>query len=658
MRRGVARVTQVLALALLAGAGRAQAQAIITIDDVQIRELSSGSFVLRPITVRTSPAPPPSDVTVDWVLVAGSAKDLAGPPDNDFIMANGTLTFSQFGDGTEDIPVQINADTVNEWTLPLTYHQDEVFFIQLSNPTNATIQKGRATVTLLDDDRPMPGLQFLAAVSGGTGAAGQNKLLWRVPAAPIQPNDILIRWNSDAGCAPPATATEPLSGADAGQGYFVATFLNVMGGAGALQSWVHGGRQLNRRYCYSLFTYYGGSPTGEPMSVAATPFDAATGPVAWRYSPGCYPPCGAAALAPPTVGLDAIYTVDNYGVVHAMARGASGGSWPTTPFPWNPVSVGKPTQNRSPVVPLNGVSRLFLGTDGGGVHAVDARFGNVVWSRSVAFGSALPSLTTGTTQAQPAGLFKPWGGNNDMLLVGTNNALGNNAFFALQPATGADIASYPDPAMGNVTGMAVVDYAANRVYFGTSEPSATLFALDLGPTDSPGLTLSPLAWNPKPMGTGTYGAPVLRGGTVYLGDSTGEVHTLHLSDSTSYACPTGDGPVKGFVWPDRRDDRLYFATNGKVHGFRDPVTASPFSIWSTNVTSPSMVLQKPGSDFLYVGDGNGNLVQIDVSNPSPPTLLPLEGPGVQIGAPSLDGGFGLVLVGSSTGTIHAVRVPF
>ena len=30
--------------------------------------------------------------------------------------------------------------------------------------------------------------------------------------------------------------------------------------------------------------------------------------------------------------------------------------------------------------------------------------------------------------------------------------------------------------------MAVVDYAANRVYFATSSPSATLFALDMGPS--------------------------------------------------------------------------------------------------------------------------------------------------------------------------------
>jgi len=214
--------------------------------------------------------------------------------------------------------------------------------------------------------------------------------------------------------------------------------------------------------------------------------------------------------------------------------------------------------------------------------------------------------------------------------------------------------------MGNVTGMAVVDYGANRVYFGTSNPSRTFFALDLGAAGAPSLVLSPPAWNRKPMGAGTFGAPVMRGVTAYLGDSAGEVHALHVAggmSGTSYNCPTGDGPAKGFLWPDRRDDRLYFATNGKVHGYRDDGTAF-VPIWSTDVTTPSMVLQKPGTDYLYVGDGNGRLVQIDVTDPLSPDALLLEGPGVQIGAPSLDGGFNLVLVGSSTGTIHAVRVPF
>jgi len=69
-----------------------------------------------------------------------------------------------------------------------------------------------------------------------------------------------------------------------------------------------------------------------------------------------------------------------------------------------------------------------------------------------------------------------------------------------------------------------------------------------------------------------------------------------------------------------------------------------------------MVLQKPGTDFLYLGDGQGRLVQIKVSDMSTTPLL-LES-GVQIGAPSLDGPNSILIVGSATGTIYGVRVPY
>jgi hypothetical protein len=122
-----------------------------------------------------------------------------------------------------------------------------------------------------------------------------------------------------------------------------------------------------------------------------------------------------------------------------------------------------------------------------------------------------------------------------------------------------------------------------------------------------------------------------------------------------YGAGTGDGPVKGFVWPDRRNDNVYFATTSLVHALRD--TGSGFS--NVNgpypVTTPSMVLQRPGSDLLYVGDGGGRLVQIDLLTGV--LSVSLE-PGIQIGAPSLDNQHGLVIVGSNTGNVYAVRVPF
>jgi len=644
MGRGVAWVTQALAVVLLAGAATAHAQMTVSVADLRTAELSSGLWMANiPVTLNN---PAPGTITVDWAIVPGSATQTPG---NDYfaLPANGTVTFL-FSEDTKTIPLQIRGDTLDEWTLPQTYHQDEVFFIQLSNPVNATIQKSRSTITLIDDDRPLPGVQFLSATSGGILTPATNKLKWRIPGAQVPPDDVTIRWNTGASCIFPTN----VGGGSGGMS------LGFAGLPGTVQIWTHSSAP-GLQHCYSVFAIYGGSPTTEVAQVKATPFDTNAGPVAWRYSPGCYPPCAAATLAPPSVGFDATYTVGNDGVLHAMQRGPLGGAWPSS---WNPLSLGKPTQSRSPAVPMRVVPtlgdwRLFVGTDGGGLHAVDGLTGSLLWSRSDAFSNALPSLTTGTSQAQPAGIFKAFGGQNDMLLVGTHNGVGNNSFLALDPATGNPQDSYSDPAMGDVRGMAVVDYAGNRVLFLTASAGATLYSLNLG-APMPDLTLGSLPvplTNPNGFGSGTSGSAVLRNNRLIFGDSVDQIYAVNLVTGASYTRSTGNGPVKGFVWPDRRNNNLYFSADDKVHVVEDDgVSFNP--LWEAgSIVGLSMVLQKPGTDYLYVGDGNGRLIQINVATQSQ-TPLVLEGPTVQIGAPSLDGPNNLIVVGSSTGTIHAVRV--
>lgn len=636
MGGGVARITQALTAAVLLSAAAAQAQIPVSVDDVRVAEGSSGFWSIS-IAVRLS-GPPPTSVTVDYTILPGSA--LSGT-DYTAVPANGTLTFPALSSAPQFIPgVQINGDGVDEWSL--TLQQDKAFFVQLSNPSSGiVIDKGRGTVTLIDDDHANPpGVQFLTAVSTGTGAIGQNKLQWRIPGAPSPVANVHIAWKQGAGCSFPLSETDITGGG----------LVNVGSAAapGAVQTYVHGSRPIGTPHCYSVFTYNGaGFPCGptEIAHVKATPIDT-TGTIAWSYA------SGAASVVPPSVGTDAIYTTDNVGVVHAMNRVAPLGEWPSG---WNPVAVGKPTQNRSAVVPMGSRSRLFLGTDGGGVHAIDGKTGTVVWSRSAV--TALPNV--GGVQAQPAGLFKAFGGNNDMLLVGTN-AGASNTFFALDPGTGNNLGSlYSNPLMGNVTGMAVVDYASNRVFFLTTAASGTFFGLDLGPSGAPNLTLATTlpGGNPRTF-TGTNGSAVLRNSHLVWGDNASTVFGLDLTTGTAYSVGTGDGAVKGFLWPDRRDDRLYFSTNGNVQCLRDAGTtfASCGGAWPVPVTSPSMVLQKPGTDYLYVGDGQGRLIQIKVSDQSSLPLM-LES-GVQIGAPSLDGANNILVVGSATGTIYGVRVPF
>jgi len=635
MRRGVARVTQALLMgAVLLCAAAAQAQITISVDDVRTLEGSAGPWGLL-VPVRLSgPNPGPTIIKVNYMLVAGSA---TAP--SDFTLSSGTLSFG-IGVQTQNITITIQGDTTDEWSPTLM--QDEAFFVQLSLPTGGgVIDKGLGTVTLIDDDHPSAGVQFLTAVSTGTSASGQNKLQWRVPSGLVGGN-IKVAWKQGVGCA------FPLSDTDTAGGGLISPI--TPGSAGTVQTLVHASRPLATPHCYSVITYNAlGIPSSEIAHVKATPIDT-TGKIAWAYA------TGAASVVPPSVGADGIYTTDSNGVVHAMSRVAPLGEWPTG---WNPVAVGKPTDNRSAVVPMGSRTRVFLGTENGGVHAIDGKTGTIVWSRSSAFGSTqLP--TAGGVQAQPAGLFKAFTGNNDMLLVGTNTSA-TNTFFALDPATGLNLATYSHPSMGNVMGQAVVDYGSNRAYFLTQATGATLFSLDLGPAGTPmlALVLTTPFLNPLPEPPGSTGSPVLRGNHLTWGDSSSQVNGLDLLAGTAvYANSTGDGPVKGFVWPDRRDNRIYFASNTRVQCLKDTGTSftSCGGSWPVSVSSPSMVLQMPGTDFIYVGDSGGNLVQINVSNQLT-TSLPLEN-NVQIGSPSLDGPNAILVVGSATGTIYGVRVPY
>ena len=63
----------------------------------------------------------------------------------DFVPTGGTLTFGP-GDQSKTISVQVNGDTQNE--------PDETFFVNLSNPANATIADAKGIGTITNDDQP------------------------------------------------------------------------------------------------------------------------------------------------------------------------------------------------------------------------------------------------------------------------------------------------------------------------------------------------------------------------------------------------------------------------------------------------------------------------------------------------------------------------
>ncbi len=128
---------------------------------------------------------------------------------------------------------------------------------------------------------------------------------------------------------------------------------------------------------------------------------------------------------------------------------------------------------------------------------------------------------------------------------------------------------------------------------------------------------------------------------------------------------TADGPVKGFLFPDRRNDDLIFATDTKVWSVSDSATSLALKWqWTDAGLNPSLILFWPQTNLVYVGSAGGKLYELDftlANTSTPPTFkLQVLGGGLgQVGAPSLDIGVTpkLLLVGSEPGVLYAVQVP-
>jgi hypothetical protein len=310
---------------------------------------------------------------------------------------------------------------------------------------------------------------------------------------------------------------------------------------------------------------------------------------------------------------------------------------------------------------------VLLGVQDGTARAVDAITGQEKWQRVL-----VPPLDpTRRVQAALAGIFKDFGGAWDYGLVGTWDSAGDNKFFALNPKTGSPVNSFDNggaPAgIGIISGGAAVDYAGQRVYFASrkkvpAESNGTLWCLTLTGT---GLGVLCPGW---PVDLGDIdGSPILRNGVIYVGNNAGVVHAVNPDGTLKWPVPfnTGDGPVKGFLFPDRNGSALYFATTNIVWGIADTGPSASLG-WSTLLPgaippTPSIVLWNPGTTLIYVGGKDGSLYQIDFSTvPLPPTAITSVtlGDGLAVvGAPTLDRLTGFVYVGSDAGIIYAVQTP-
>jgi uncharacterized repeat protein (TIGR01451 family) len=119
------------------------ASARLTVDDASAVEGNAGTTPAV-FTVHLQPANAIVTATVDY-----QAFSLTANLGSDFAATQGTLTF-RAGETLKTFNVPIIGDTLAE--------ADEIFSVQLSNPVNATIDRGTAFATIVDDDHGGPSI--------------------------------------------------------------------------------------------------------------------------------------------------------------------------------------------------------------------------------------------------------------------------------------------------------------------------------------------------------------------------------------------------------------------------------------------------------------------------------------------------------------------
>lgn len=624
----------------LSGVGTALALPQVSIGDVTLIEGTGPNGTLTsfvfPVTLSN---PSGTDVTVYWATADGTA--VAGAwGTGDFIGVGPTsLTFAA-GTVAQTVTVPVHADALVEPA------PDEVFYVDLSTPSGATLLRSRGVGRIQDDDAPFPGvigLSILADSAGSGTTDGRNRLQWFTPAGAAAASGTRIEYNEGSPCVSPTAV---------GSGTGTGSPIDLSPVTVGPNLYTHGGLTLDQQYCYSLWLDYGSGNYSSPASLSARPFDStsASKKVLWKLSTGM------TLMAAPTVGVDAVIAVSNDMAVQALQRdpaSGTGGLWPAS---WKPNDLGAVAQHRPPVVPLSAGSRAFIATQDGRIHAIDTASGNLIWS------TLLPELAT---LGAPAGIFTAFGGAYDYVLVGTSAASGNH-FYALDPDTGAVIDAFPGAAdgaigsVGAILGAAAVDYTTSRVYFTSrrDEALSSLWCLDLGPSSD----ALRLGWS-RDLGADVDGSPVLRGGRLYVVDNGPVAWSIPADTGVGgYSVSLGAATSKGFLFPDRSNGDLYVATSSQVLGLTDTGSALNNKWTPLGLNQPSIVLFRPGTNELYAGvrdySGAASLVRIDTATGVVAGNVALEASQQVVGAPSLDIGYGVVHVGSELGVLYAVQLPF
>jgi photosystem II stability/assembly factor-like uncharacterized protein len=166
----------------------------ISIDDISLNEGNSGAnnFVLNVNLSQQSN----QTITVNYTTSDGTANS-----GTDYQFRSGTLTFLP-NDTTEAIFIPVNGDTQVE--------PNETFFVNLSNPTNATFADSQGLATIINDDS-VPSIS-IGDISFNEGNSGVNSFPLNVNLSQPSNQTITVNYTTSDGTANSGTDYQFTSG--------------------------------------------------------------------------------------------------------------------------------------------------------------------------------------------------------------------------------------------------------------------------------------------------------------------------------------------------------------------------------------------------------------------------------------------------------------
>ncbi|MGN6733433.1 MAG: Calx-beta domain-containing protein, partial [Candidatus Binatia bacterium] len=132
-----------------------------------------------------------SFATGQTVSVNFSTADGTATAGSDYVAQSGALTFNP-GETTKNITVVINGDRLTEG--------NEIFFVNLSNPMNATIADGQGQITIIDDDFALPAISINDATVT-EGNTGTTNAVFTVSLSPSSSQPVTASYSTTDGNA-------------------------------------------------------------------------------------------------------------------------------------------------------------------------------------------------------------------------------------------------------------------------------------------------------------------------------------------------------------------------------------------------------------------------------------------------------------------------